>query len=61
VWVYDFIDKTADKGRVTPYGVYDLTASFTAAESAANTTCIERWHDLKTISNLRGRAISIGI
>jgi len=26
VRVYDFIDKAADKGRVTPYGVYDLTA-----------------------------------
>jgi hypothetical protein len=27
VRVYDFIDKAADKGRVTPYGVYDLTAN----------------------------------
>jgi DDE family transposase len=26
VRVYDFIDKAPDKGRVTPYGVYDLTA-----------------------------------
>ncbi len=25
--VYDFIDKAPDKGRVTPYGVYDLTAN----------------------------------
>jgi hypothetical protein len=27
VRVYDFIDKAPDKGRVTPYGVYDLTAN----------------------------------
>ena len=27
VRVYDFIDKALDKGRVTPYGVYDLTAN----------------------------------
>jgi hypothetical protein len=27
VRVYDFIDKTPDKGRVTPNGVYDLTAN----------------------------------
>jgi hypothetical protein len=27
VRVYDFIDKSPDKGRVTPYGVYDLTAN----------------------------------
>ena len=27
VRVYDFIDKATDKGRVTPYGVYDLTAN----------------------------------
>ena len=27
VSVYDFVDKAADKGRVTPYGVYDLTAN----------------------------------
>ncbi len=27
VRVYDFIDKAPGKGRVTPYGVYDLTAN----------------------------------
>jgi hypothetical protein len=27
VSVYDFVDKAPDKGRVTPYGVYDLTAN----------------------------------
>jgi hypothetical protein len=27
VRVHDFVDKAADKGRVTPYGVYDLTAN----------------------------------
>jgi hypothetical protein len=27
VRVYDFIDKAPDKGRVTPYGVYDLSAN----------------------------------
>ena len=27
VRVYDFIDKAPDKGRVTPYGVYDLGAN----------------------------------
>ncbi len=27
VRVYDFIDPAPDKGRVTPYGVYDLTAN----------------------------------
>jgi hypothetical protein len=27
VRVYDFIDRAPDKGRVTPYGVYDLTAN----------------------------------
>jgi hypothetical protein len=27
VRVYDFVDKAPDKGRVTPYGVYDLTAN----------------------------------
>jgi hypothetical protein len=27
VRVYDFIDKSPGKGRVTPYGVYDLTAN----------------------------------
>ena len=27
VRVHDFIDKAPDKGRVTPYGVYDLTAN----------------------------------
>jgi hypothetical protein len=27
VRVYDFIDKAPDQGRVTPYGVYDLTAN----------------------------------
>ena len=27
VRVYDFVDKPPDKGRVTPYGVYDLTAN----------------------------------
>jgi len=27
VRVYDFIDKAPDKGRVTPHGVYDLTAN----------------------------------
>ena len=27
VRVYDFIDTAPDKGRVTPYGVYDLTAN----------------------------------
>ena len=27
VQVHDFIDKAPDKGRVTPYGVYDLTAN----------------------------------
>jgi hypothetical protein len=27
VKVYDFVDKAPDKGRVTPYGVYDLTAN----------------------------------
>ena len=27
VRVYDFIDKAPDKGRVTPYGVYDLVAN----------------------------------
>ena len=27
VRVYDFIDNAPDKGRVTPYGVYDLTAN----------------------------------
>jgi hypothetical protein len=27
VRVYDFVDKALDKGRVTPYGVYDLTAN----------------------------------
>ena len=27
VRVYDFIDKAPEKGRVTPYGVYDLTAN----------------------------------
>ncbi len=27
VRVYDFIDQAPDKGRVTPYGVYDLTAN----------------------------------
>jgi hypothetical protein len=27
VRVYDFIDKAPDKGRVTPYGVYDMTAN----------------------------------
>jgi len=27
VRVYDFIDKAPDKGRVTPYGVYDLAAN----------------------------------
>jgi hypothetical protein len=27
VRVYDFIDKAPDKGRVTPYGVFDLTAN----------------------------------
>jgi hypothetical protein len=27
VRVYDFIDKAPDKGRVTPYGVYDITAN----------------------------------
>jgi hypothetical protein len=27
VRVYDFIDKSPDKGRVTPYGVYDLAAN----------------------------------
>ncbi len=27
VSVYDFVDKAHDKGRVTPYGVYDLTAN----------------------------------
>jgi hypothetical protein len=27
VRVYDFIGKAPDKGRVTPYGVYDLTAN----------------------------------
>ena len=27
VRVYDFVDKAPDKGRVTPYGVYDLAAN----------------------------------
>jgi len=27
VRVYDFVDTAPDKGRVTPYGVYDLTAN----------------------------------
>jgi hypothetical protein len=27
VCVYDFVDKAPDKGRVTPYGVYDLAAN----------------------------------
>jgi hypothetical protein len=27
VRVYDFVDKAPDKGRVTPYGVYDVTAN----------------------------------
>jgi hypothetical protein len=27
VRVHDFVDKAPDKGRVTPYGVYDLTAN----------------------------------
>jgi len=27
VKVYDFVDAAADKGRVTPYGVYDLAAN----------------------------------
>ena len=27
VRVYDFIDTAPDKGRVTPYGVYDLSAN----------------------------------
>ena len=27
VKVYDFVDKSPGKGRVTPYGVYDLTAN----------------------------------
>ena len=27
VRVYDFIDRSPDKGRVTPYGVYDLAAN----------------------------------
>ena len=27
VRVYDFVDEAPDRGRVTPYGVYDLTAN----------------------------------
>jgi hypothetical protein len=50
VRVYDFIDKAPDQGRVTPYGVYDLTANegwvsvgtdHDTARFAAQT--IERW------------------
>ncbi len=32
--MYDFIDKAPDRGRVTPYGVYELTLS--GVEGAAN-------------------------
>ena len=50
VRVYDFVDKSADKGRVTPYGVYDLSANegwvsvgtdHDTARFAAET--VERW------------------
>lgn len=38
VRVYDFVDQAPGKGRITPYGVYDLTANEGGSASGRTTT-----------------------